>query len=72
METRIILIHQLIELGVATAVSSNLVRSKEFKSLRFGKSAASGKNCTWCSGSVCRSWWGSGYGFLSQVFWRAI
>ena len=35
METRIILIHQLIKLGVATAVSSNLVRSKEFKSLLF-------------------------------------
>ena len=35
METRLILIHQLIKLGVATAVSSNLVRSKEFKSLLF-------------------------------------
>lgn len=35
MESRLILIHQLIKLGVATAVSSNLVRSKEFKSLLF-------------------------------------
>ena len=32
METRLILIHQLIKLGVATAVSSNLVRSKESSS----------------------------------------
>ena len=35
MEPRLILIHQLLKLGVATAVSSNLVRSKEFKSLLF-------------------------------------
>src|ERR1700733_4154060 len=35
METRLILIHQLIKLGVATAVSTILVRSKEFKSLLF-------------------------------------
>jgi two-component system, LytTR family, sensor kinase len=35
METRLILIHQLIKLGVATAVSTTLVRSKEFKSVLF-------------------------------------
>jgi two-component system, LytTR family, sensor kinase len=35
MEPRLILIHQLIKLGVATAVSSNLVRAKEFKKLLF-------------------------------------
>jgi two-component system, LytTR family, sensor kinase len=35
MDSRLILIHLLLKLGVATAVSSNLVRSKEFKSLLF-------------------------------------
>ncbi|HWY22088.1 MAG TPA: histidine kinase [Candidatus Acidoferrum sp.] len=35
MEPRLILIHLLIKLGVATTVSGNLVRSKEFKSLLF-------------------------------------
>jgi two-component system, LytTR family, sensor kinase len=35
MEPRLILIHQLIKLGVAAAVSSTLVRTKEFKSILF-------------------------------------
>ena len=35
MEPRLILINQLMKLGVAAAVSSSLVRSKEFKSLLF-------------------------------------
>src|SRR3974390_258965 len=35
MEPRLILIHLLLKLGVATAVSSPMVRSKEFKSLLF-------------------------------------
>jgi two-component system LytT family sensor kinase len=35
MESRLILIHLLLKLGVATAVSSPMVRSKEFKSLLF-------------------------------------
>jgi two-component system, LytTR family, sensor kinase len=35
MEQRLILIHLLLKLGVAAAVSSSLVRSKEFKSLLF-------------------------------------
>ena len=35
MEPRLILINLLIKLGVAAAVSSTLVRSKEFKSLLF-------------------------------------
>jgi len=35
MEPRLILIHQLLKLGVAAAVSSSLVRSLEFKSLLF-------------------------------------
>jgi two-component system LytT family sensor kinase len=35
MEPRLILIHLLIKLGVATTVSGNLVRSKEFKALLF-------------------------------------
>jgi two-component system LytT family sensor kinase len=35
MEPRLILIHQLIKLGVAAAVSSSLVRTKGFKSLLF-------------------------------------
>src|SRR6202140_5668952 len=35
MEPRLILIHLLIKLGVAAAVSSSLVRSVEFKSLLF-------------------------------------
>src|SRR5712672_3340618 len=35
MEPRIILIHLLVKLGVAAAVSSSLVRSKELKSLLF-------------------------------------
>src|SRR5712671_2310338 len=35
MEPRIILIHLLVKLGVAAAVSSSLVRSLEFKSLLF-------------------------------------
>jgi len=35
MEPRLILIHLLLKLGVAAAVSSPLVRSKEFKSLLF-------------------------------------
>ncbi len=35
MEPRLILIHQLLKLGVATAVSTILVRSKEFNSLLF-------------------------------------
>ena len=35
MEPRLILIHLLLKLGVATAVSSPLVRSKEFKTLLF-------------------------------------
>src|SRR5579885_500459 len=35
METRLILINLLIKLGVAAAVSSSLVRSKEFKTLLF-------------------------------------
>jgi two-component system, LytTR family, sensor kinase len=35
MEPRLILIHLLIKLGVAAAVSSSLVRSKDFKSLLF-------------------------------------
>ena len=35
MEPRLILIHLLIKLGVAAAVSSRLVRSKDFKSLLF-------------------------------------
>jgi two-component system LytT family sensor kinase len=35
MEPRLILIHLLLKLGVATAVSSPLVRSKEFKNLLF-------------------------------------
>src|SRR5579859_3743916 len=35
MESRLILIHLLIKLGVAAAVSSSLVRSLEFKSLLF-------------------------------------
>jgi two-component system, LytTR family, sensor kinase len=35
MEPRLILIHQLIKLGVATVVASTLVRSKEFKFLLF-------------------------------------
>jgi two-component system, LytTR family, sensor kinase len=35
MEPRLILIHLLLKLGVAAAVSSTLLRSKEFKSLLF-------------------------------------
>jgi two-component system, LytTR family, sensor kinase len=35
MEPRLILIHQLIKLGVAAAVSSSLVRTKEFKSILY-------------------------------------
>src|ERR1700745_1919135 len=35
MEPRLILINLLIKLGVAAAVSSSLVRSKEFKALLF-------------------------------------
>src|ERR1700743_3445079 len=35
MEPRLILIHLLLKLGVATAVSSPMVRSKEFKTLLF-------------------------------------
>jgi two-component system LytT family sensor kinase len=35
MDTRLIFIHLLLKLGVAAAVSSSLVRSKEFKSLLF-------------------------------------
>ena len=35
MEPRLILIHLLLKLGVATAVSSPLVRSKEFKNLLY-------------------------------------
>jgi two-component system, LytTR family, sensor kinase len=35
MEPRLILIHLLLKLGVAAAVSSSLVRTKEFKSLLF-------------------------------------
>ena len=35
MEPRLILIHLLVKLGVAAAVSSSLVRSKELKSLLF-------------------------------------
>jgi two-component system LytT family sensor kinase len=35
MEPRLILIHLVLKLGVAAAVSSSLVRSKEFKSLLF-------------------------------------
>ena len=35
MEPRLILINLLVKLGVAAAVSSTLVRSKEFKSLLF-------------------------------------
>ena len=35
MEPRIILIHLLLKLGVAAAVSASLVRSKDFKSLLF-------------------------------------
>src|SRR6202167_5858300 len=35
MEPRLILIHLLLKLGVAAAVSASLVRSKEFKSLLF-------------------------------------
>ena len=35
MESRLILIHQLLKLGVAAAVSSTLVRSKEFKFLLY-------------------------------------
>src|ERR1700686_5552044 len=35
MERRLILLNLLFRLGVATAVSSTLVRSKEFKSLLF-------------------------------------
>jgi two-component system LytT family sensor kinase len=35
METRLILINLLLKLGIAAAVSSSLVRSKEFKSLLF-------------------------------------
>jgi len=35
MEPRIILIHLLLKLGVAAAVSASLVRSKEFKALLF-------------------------------------
>jgi two-component system, LytTR family, sensor kinase len=35
MEPRLILIHLLLKLGVATAVSSPMVRSKEFKELLF-------------------------------------
>src|SRR5215471_19461700 len=35
MEPRLILIHLLIKLGVAAAVSSSLVRSKDFKALLF-------------------------------------
>jgi two-component system LytT family sensor kinase len=35
MEPRLILIHQVLKLGVAAAVSSSLVRSLEFKSLLF-------------------------------------
>jgi two-component system LytT family sensor kinase len=37
MEPRLILIHLLIKLGVAAAVSSSLVRSKDFKSLLFSE-----------------------------------
>src|SRR5579862_6305219 len=35
MDSGIILVHLLIKLGVATAISSTLVRSKEFKSVLF-------------------------------------
>ena len=35
MEQRLILINLLVKLGIAAAVSSTLVRSKEFKSLLF-------------------------------------
>ena len=35
MESRLILIHQLLKLGVAVVVSSTLVRSKEFKFLLY-------------------------------------
>jgi two-component system LytT family sensor kinase len=35
MEPQLILIHLLLKLGVATTISSSLVRSKEFKSLLF-------------------------------------
>src|SRR6202451_2474966 len=40
MEPRLILIHQMLKLGVATAVSSTLVRSKEFKLLLFREGRA--------------------------------
>jgi len=35
MEPRLILINLLVKLGIAAAVSSSLVRSKEFKRLLF-------------------------------------
>ena len=41
METRVILVHLLIKLGVAAALSSALVRSKEFKKLLFRESRTS-------------------------------
>src|SRR5216684_1111343 len=40
MEPRLILIHLLVKLGVAAAVSSSLVRSKEFKALLFREERA--------------------------------
>ena len=43
MEPRLILIHLLLKLGVATAVSSPLVRSKEFKNLLFREERTPGQ-----------------------------
>ena len=40
MEPQTILIHQALKLGVAAAVSSSLVRSKEFKLLLFREERA--------------------------------
>ncbi len=73
METRIILIHQLIKLGVATAVSSNLVRSKEFKSLLFHEERTFRAKIL--SGALVQfadHGWGLDSNFCPKVFWRAI
>ena len=68
LEPRLILVNLLIKLGVAAAVSSALVRSKEFKSLLFREQREHpAQRSTWRCGWRSRSPSASGYDAASRV-----
>jgi hypothetical protein len=70
LEPRLILVNLLIKLGVAAALSSALVRSKEFKSLLFREQREPGTRFIWRCGWRSRSRSASGFDSASRSFSR--